>query len=130
MELPLALTFDDVLLQPQESDILPTDVQTHTQFSRNVCLNIPVASAAMDTVTESEMAIALALQGGIGVIHRNFSIEGQVQEVDVVKRSAHGIISDPLTLEPQDTVADARKLMMSTASAVSRFWRGIAPSAF
>lgn len=111
MELPLALTFDDVLLQPQESDILPTDVETHTQFSRNVCLNIPVASAAMDTVTESEMAIALALQGGIGVIHRNFSIEGQIQEVDVVKRSAHGIISDPLTLEPQDTVADARKLM-------------------
>ncbi len=111
MELPLALTFDDVLLQPQESDILPTEVGTHTKFSRNVRLNIPVASAAMDTVTESAMAIALALQNGIGVIHRNFSIEGQIQEVDVVKRSAHGIISDPLTLEPQDTIADARKLM-------------------
>jgi IMP dehydrogenase len=112
MDLALALTFDDVLLQPQESDVLPTEVCTHTQFSRNVRLNIPIASAAMDTVTESGMAISLAQQGGIGVIHRNLSIEAQVAEVDVVKRSAHGVISDPLTLEPGETIAEARSLMI------------------
>jgi len=111
MDLPLALTFDDVLLQPQGSDILPTEAETHTLFSRHVRLNIPVASAAMDTVTESRMAIALALQGGIGVVHRNFSIEDQVKQVDAVKRSAHGVIADPLTLEPSDTIAEARRLM-------------------
>ena len=111
MDLQLALTFDDVLLLPQESDILPTEADTRTLFSRNVRLNIPVASAAMDTVTESRMAIALAQQGGIGVIHRNFSIEQQVAKVDAVKRSAHGIITDPLTLEPGDTIAEARSLM-------------------
>ncbi|MCH2101137.1 MAG: IMP dehydrogenase [Planctomycetes bacterium] len=111
MDLQLALTFDDVLLLPQESDILPTEADTRTFFSRNVRLNIPVASAAMDTVTESRMAIALAQQGGIGVIHRNLSIEQQVGKVDAVKRSAHGIITDPLTLEPGDTIAEARSLM-------------------
>ena len=111
MDLQLALTFDDVLLLPQESDILPTEADSRTLFSRNVRLNIPVASAAMDTVTESRMAIALAQQGGIGVIHRNFSIEQQVAKVDAVKRSAHGIITDPLTLEPGDTIAEARSLM-------------------
>lgn len=111
MDLPLALTFDDVLLLPQESDILPTEVDPRTFFSRNVRLNIPVASAAMDTVTESRMAIAIAMQGGIGVIHRNFSIEQQVAKVDAVKRSAHGIITDPLTLEPDDKIAEARRLM-------------------
>ncbi|MBT3341158.1 MAG: IMP dehydrogenase [Planctomycetes bacterium] len=111
MELPLALTFDDVLLAPQESDVLPTEARTLTRFSRNVYLSIPVVSAAMDTVTESGLAIALAQQGGLGVIHRNLSIEAQVAEVDVVKRSAHGVISDPLTLEPTDTIADARRLM-------------------
>ena len=111
MDLPLALTFDDVLLVPQESDVLPTEVQTKTRFSREVQLNIPVASAAMDTVTESGLAIAIAQQGGIGVIHRNLSVEEQVREVDIVKRSAHGIIQDPLTLLPTDTVATARQLM-------------------
>jgi IMP dehydrogenase len=111
MDLLLALTFDDVLLLPQESDILPTEADTRTQFSRHVRLNIPVASAAMDTVTESRMAIALAQQGGIGVIHRNLTIEQQVAKVDSVKRSAHGIITDPLTLEPGDTIASARRLM-------------------
>lgn len=111
MDLPLALTFDDVLLVPQESDVLPTEVQTHSRFSRNVRLRIPVASAAMDTVTESRLSIALAQQGGIGVIHRNLSIDEQVREVDIVKRSAHGVIQDPLTLLPQDSVATARQLM-------------------
>ncbi|MHC4823744.1 MAG: IMP dehydrogenase [Planctomycetota bacterium] len=111
MDLPLALTFDDVLLVPQESDVLPTEVETDTRFSRNVRLRIPLASAAMDTVTESRLAIALAQQGGIGIIHRNLSIEDQVREVDIVKRSAHGIIHDPLTLEPDETVREARRLM-------------------
>lgn len=111
MDLPLALTFDDVLLVPQESDVLPTDVRTQTRFSRQVGLNIPVASAAMDTVTESGLAIALAQQGGIGVIHRNLTIAEQVREVDIVKRSAHGVIHDPLTLAPDERLADARRLM-------------------
>ncbi|MCP4094156.1 MAG: IMP dehydrogenase [Planctomycetes bacterium] len=111
MDLPLALTFDDVLLVPQESDVLPTEVQTRTRFSRNVKLVIPVTSAAMDTVTESRLAIGLAQQGGIGIIHRNLSIDDQVREVDIVKRSAHGIIHDPLTLEPDDNVGTARQMM-------------------
>ncbi len=111
MDLPLALTFDDVLLVPQESDVLPTEVVTATRFSRNVPLNVPVASAAMDTVTESRLAIALAQQGGIGVIHRNLPVEEQVREVDIVKRSAHGVIGDPLTLSPEDTIRDARRIM-------------------
>ena len=111
MDLPLALTFDDVLLVPQESDVLPTEVTTRTRFSRNVPLMIPVTSAAMDTVPESRLAIALAQQGGIGIIHRNLSIDNQVREVDIVKRSAHGIIHDPLTLEPDDSVGTARQLM-------------------
>ncbi len=111
MDLPLALTFDDVLLVPQESDVLPTEVTTATRFSRNVRLKIPIASAAMDSVTESRLAIGLAQQGGIGIIHRNLSIEDQVREVDMVKRSAHGIIHDPLTLEPDETVSEVRRLM-------------------
>lgn len=111
MDLRLALTFDDVLLLPQESDVLPTDVKPHSRFSRNVPLRIPVSSAAMDTVTESRLAVALAQHGGIGVIHRNLSIAEQVREVDIVKRSAHGVIRDPLTLEPNETVAVARRVM-------------------
>ncbi len=111
MDLPLALTFDDVLLVPQESDVLPTDVRVPTRFSRNVRLTIPVASAAMDTVTEARMAFAIAQQGGIGIIHRNLGIEDQVREVDIVKRSAHGIIHDPITLEPDASVDTARNIM-------------------
>ena len=113
MELPLALTFDDVLLIPQESDVLPTEVETFTRFSRNVRLNIPLASAAMDTVTESRLAIALAQEGGIGIIHRNLSIEEQVREVEIVKRSAHGVIRDPLTMAPTGTVGEARETMQT-----------------
>ena len=113
MELPLALTFDDVLLVPQESDVLPTEVETFTRFSRNVRLNIPLASAAMDTVTESRLAIALAQEGGIGIIHRNLSIEEQVREVEIVKRSAHGVIRDPLTMAPTGTVGEAREAMQT-----------------
>ncbi|MCY2960637.1 MAG: IMP dehydrogenase [Planctomycetota bacterium] len=108
---PEGLTFDDVLLVPRESDILPRDVQLTTRFSRNVPLNIPLASAAMDTVTEEKLAVALAREGGIGVIHRNLSIEGQIREVDKVKRSANGVILDPVTLPPNATIREARAIM-------------------
>ncbi|MFT4541540.1 MAG: IMP dehydrogenase [Planctomycetota bacterium] len=112
-ELPVGLTFDDVLLIPQHSDVLPKDVKISTRFSRNVHLNVPLASAAMDTVTEWRLAVALAREGGIGVIHRNFTIEAQAGEVDKVKRSANGVIQDPRTLEPDATMGHARDLMKS-----------------
>src|SRR6476661_3600747 len=89
------LTFDDVLLIPAYSEILPSEADTRTKFSRNIDLNIPLCSSAMDTVTEAGLAIALAQQGGIGVIHKNFTIEGQAEEVDKVKRSESGMIVDP-----------------------------------
>ena len=110
-ELPVGLTFDDVLLIPQHSDVLPKDVRISTRFSRNVHLNIPLASAAMDTVTEWRLAVALAREGGIGVIHRNFTVEAQAGEVDKVKRSANGVILDPLTLPPDATIGEARTIM-------------------
>jgi IMP dehydrogenase len=106
-----ALTFDDVLLVPGYSDVLPRDVRVETRFSRNVPLQLPLSSAAMDTVTESRLAVALAREGGIGVIHRNLSIEVQIREVDKVKRSANGVILDPVTLPPSATMAQARELM-------------------
>ena len=105
------LTFDDVLLVPAESAVLPNDVSTATRFSRGIELRIPVVSAAMDTVTEAPMAIALAREGGIGVIHRNLSIAEQVAEVDRVKRSEAGMITEPVTLRPDALVRDALALM-------------------
>jgi IMP dehydrogenase len=105
------LTFDDVLLVPRPSDVMPRDVKLTTRFSRNVALNIPLASAAMDSVTEEKLAVALAREGGIGVIHRNLSIEAQVREVDKVKRSANGVILDPVTLSPRATIREAREIM-------------------
>ena len=105
------LTFDDVLLQPAESHVLPNDVSTSTRFTRAIELAIPVVSAAMDTVTEAPLAIALAREGGIGVVHRNLSIEEQVAEVDRVKRSEAGMISEPVTLPPDARVRDALELM-------------------
>src|SRR5688500_8377931 len=95
------LTFDDVLLLPGISDVLPIAVDTSTQFTRNIRLNIPLSCSAMDTVTEAPMAIAIAQQGGIGIIHRNMAVEKQVMEVDRVKRSESGMISDPVTLPPE-----------------------------
>ncbi|HKX46655.1 MAG TPA: IMP dehydrogenase, partial [Planctomycetota bacterium] len=109
--LPEALTFDDVLLVPGRSEVLPKDAVVRSRFSRNVPIDIPVSSAAMDTVTEWELAVTLAREGGIGVIHRNFSIEGQIREVDKVKRSANGVILDPVTLPPTATMAEARRIM-------------------
>src|SRR6266568_5418939 len=94
------LTFDDVLLQPAESHILPNDGSTATQLTRSITLHIPVVSAAMDTVTEARLAIALAREGGIGIVHRNLSIGEQVSEVDKVKRSEAGMIVEPVTLPP------------------------------
>ncbi len=110
-DFPEGLTFDDVLLVPQHSDVLPKDAQTRTRFSRRVDLNVPVSSSAMDTVTESGLAVALAREGGIGIIHRNLPVEGQIREVDKVKRSANGIILDPVTLAPSATLGDARAIM-------------------
>ena len=104
------LTFDDVLLLPAESHIVPGEVDTSAQFSRNIRLGIPVASAAMDTVTESRMAIAMARQGGIGVLHRNLSAEDQAEHVDVVKRSESGMVTDPVTASPDMTIADVDAL--------------------
>ncbi|MCY2956744.1 MAG: IMP dehydrogenase [Planctomycetota bacterium] len=105
------LTYDDVLLVPQMASALPRDVQTRTRFCRGVELQVPIASAAMDTVTEAHMAVALAQQGGIGIVHKNLSIEKQVVEVDKVKRSANGVIQDPVVLKAEDTVGSAKDLM-------------------
>ena len=105
------LTFDDVLLVPAESGVLPNDVSTATRFSRRIRIEIPVVSAAMDTVTEAPMAVALAREGGIGVLHRNLSIAQQVAEVDKVKRSEAGMITEPVTLPPDALVRDALELM-------------------
>ena len=105
------ITFDDVLLEPGYSDLVPKDTDVRTQLTRNVRLNIPIVSSPMDTVTESELAIALAQEGGIGIIHKNLTIAFQTREVDKVKRSENGIITDPITLPPDDTVGHARKIM-------------------
>ena len=105
------LTFDDVLLIPAASDVLPADIDLRTRLTRKVHLNIPLISAAMDTVTEYRMAIAIAREGGIGIIHKNMSIEKQAEEVDKVKRSENGVITDPFYLSPEHTLADANELM-------------------
>src|SRR6202522_4279828 len=109
--IPEGLTFDDVLLLPARSDVVPTDTDTRTQLSRKIAINIPIVSAAMDTVTESHLAIALAQQGGIGLIHRNMSIERQAEEVDRVKRSESGMIVDPVTVDPEQKISDALDVM-------------------
>ena len=108
---PLALTFDDVLLKPRYSNILPRDVDLSTELSKKIRLNIPFISAAMDTVTENNMAIALAREGGMGVIHKNLSIEEQAEEVDKVKRSESGMIIDPITISSDRSIEDALKMM-------------------
>lgn len=109
--IPEGLTFDDVLLQPSRSSVLPANADTSTSVTRQVRLNIPILSAAMDTVTESHLAIALAQQGGLGIVHRNMSIERQAEEVDRVKRSESGMIVDPVTIEPDQKISDALALM-------------------
>lgn len=106
-----AITFDDVLLEPAMSDVVPRDADVRTQLTRSISLNIPILSSPMDTVTESDLAIALAQEGGIGIIHRNLTVAVQTREVDKVKRSENGIITDPVTLPPTETVGNARRLM-------------------
>jgi len=106
-----SLTFDDVLLVPQYSEVLPKDVDISTKLTKDITLNIPLISAAMDTVTEARLAIALAREGGIGIIHKNMSIDRQAEEVDKVKRSEFGIIYKPVVLGPKATLADALSLM-------------------
>src|SRR5881392_3891233 len=110
-ELATALTFDDVLLVPQHSTVLPTEVDVSTRLTRRIRLNVPLVSAAMDTVTESSLAIAMAQQGGIGVIHKNLSVAEQASEVDRVKRSESGMIVNPITLSPTHRIYEALELM-------------------
>src|SRR6478609_11763722 len=105
------LTFDDVLLEPAHSEVLPAEVDIRTCLTRQIGLNIPIVSAAMDTVTESHLAIALAQQGGIGIVHRNMPVDRQAEEVDRVKRSESGMIVDPITIGPDARIADAQALM-------------------
>ncbi len=113
LELPLteALTFDDVLLVPAHSEVLPSQTDTRTRFTRGISLNIPLVSAAMDTVTESRLAIALAQEGGIGIVHKNLAVEGQAHEIDKVKRSESGMIVDPITMTPDQRIHEALEAM-------------------
>ncbi len=112
MEIATGLTFDDVLLRPAESDILPSQASTKTQLTRGIALNIPLLSAAMDTVTEAEMAIVMAQLGGIGVLHRNLTVEQQCDAVRAVKRFESGMVVNPITIEPDSTLGEARELMI------------------
>ncbi len=111
MDIPFGLTFDDVLLRPAESDILPTDADTSTQLTKTISLNIPILSSAMDTVTEAEMAIVMAQLGGIGVLHRNLTVEEQVAAVRRVKRFESGMVVNPITITPDATLGEARDVM-------------------
>src|SRR5919107_96199 len=106
----VGLTYDDVLLLPGETDVIPSEVDTTTRLTREIDLRIPLVSSAMDTVTESRMAIAMARQGGIGVLHRNLSIEDQAYQVDLVKRTQTGTISNPITISPDATLAELDRL--------------------
>ncbi|MDF1746152.1 MAG: IMP dehydrogenase, partial [Gimesia sp.] len=105
------ITFDDVLLQPAYSEVMPSEVSVATQLTKNIPLNVPIISSPMDTVTESDMAIGMAQEGGIGIIHKNMTAEQQAMQVDLVKRSEHGVIVDPVTLPPNATVAEATEIM-------------------
>lgn len=106
-----AYSFDDVLLLPNYSDVVPSEVSVSTKVTRNIALNIPIISAAMDTVTEARTAISMARQGGLGFVHRNLTIEDQALEIDKVKKSESGMIIDPVTIRPDQPVSDVLKLM-------------------
>jgi IMP dehydrogenase len=109
--LPVGLTFDDVLLIPAESSVLPRDIDVSTRLTERITLNIPLLSAAMDTITESRTAIAMAQEGGIGIIHRNLAILAQAAEVEKVKKFESGMISDPITVAPEQKISEAREIM-------------------
>ncbi|MEY4722231.1 MAG: hypothetical protein RIQ46_1956, partial [Pseudomonadota bacterium] len=111
MDIPLGLTFDDVLLRPAESDILPSMADTRTRLTRGIALNIPVISSAMDTVTEADMAIVMAQLGGIGVLHRNLTVQEQCAAVRAVKRFESGMVVNPITITPDATLGEAQALM-------------------
>src|SRR6056297_371316 len=111
MDIPLGLTFDDVLLRPAESSVLPSMAETKTFLTREIALNIPILSSAMDTVTEADMAIAMAQLGGIGVLHRNFDIEDQCAAVRAVKRFESGMVVNPITIGPDAALGEAQALM-------------------
>ena len=119
------ITFDDVLLVPSYSEVIPNQVDLSTYLTKGIKLNIPMMSAGMDTVTEHRMAIAMARQGGIGIIHKNMSIEQQAEEVDKVKRSENGVITDPFYLSPEHTLADANELMAKFRSSDSRIQKRV-----
>src|SRR4051794_33172362 len=126
------ITFDDVLLEPGYSEVLPKDVDVRTQLTRGIRLNIPVVSSPMDTVTESELAIALAQEGGIGIVHKNMPIAQQAREVDKVKRRENGITPDPIPRPPEETVGAARRIMEEqhiggVPTPINGFLRGIIP---
>src|ERR687890_1864169 len=106
----LGLTYDDVLLLPGETDVIPSEVDTSSQLTREIRLRVPLVSSAMDTVTESRMAIAMARQGGLGVLHRNLAIEDQAYQVDLVKRTQTGIISNPVTVGPKATLEELDRI--------------------
>ncbi|MGH7856982.1 MAG: IMP dehydrogenase, partial [Candidatus Binatia bacterium] len=110
-EIPEGLTFDDVLLVPAASEILPKDADISTVLTRDIRLNIPLVSAAMDTVTEARTAIALAQEGGIGIVHRNLSVAAQAREIDRVKKSESGMITDPVTVRPEQPIREAVEIM-------------------
>jgi IMP dehydrogenase len=114
----MGITFDDVLLEPQYSEVVPANVDVSTTLTKRITLQIPLVSSPMDTVTEAPMAIALAQEGGIGIIHKNLSIDRQIEEVSKVKRSANGIIRRPATLPPTATVREAHTLMKEKMSPV------------
>ena len=114
------ITFDDVLLIPQKSEVLPADIDLHTKLTNRITLNIPLLSAAMDTVTESELAIAIAREGGAGTIHKNMSIEQQADQVERVKRSENGVITNPFYLHPDNYVTKRTSLWASSKSPVCR----------
>jgi IMP dehydrogenase/GMP reductase len=116
----LGLTFDDVLLLPAASDVIPSEVDTTARLSRGISLRTPLLSSAMDTVTEARMAIAMARQGGVGVLHRNLSIEDQATQVDLVKRSEAGMVTNPVTASPTDTLATSTGCARATASPACR----------
>ena len=124
----VGLTYDDVLLLPGHTDVIPSEADTSSRISKRITVQTPLLSAAMDTVTESRMAIAMARQGGLGVVHRNLSIADQADQVDRVKRSESGMITNPLTIGPEATLAELDEICARTASPVFRSWtRATAP---
>ena len=110
-DIPSSLTFDDVLLIPQHSEILPSETEMHTRLTREISLNIPLVSSAMDTVTESQTAITMAREGGIGIIHKNLPVEAQAREVNAVKKSESGMVVNPITVDPDQKIHHALELM-------------------